>query len=67
MRQIQPGVIFYLPEENTLEKKVQVPGEEVGHQVLHCEEQRELPGGGNCCDCCELSVVTASHRQRMQQ
>ena len=50
MRQIQPGVIFYLPEENTLEKEVQVPGEEVGHQVLHYEEQRDVAGGGDCCE-----------------
>ena len=28
MRQIQPGVIFYLPEENTLEKQVQVVQEQ---------------------------------------
>ena len=57
-----------LPEKNTLKKKVQVPGEEIGHQVLHSEEQREVDGAGDCCDCWELSVVTAAtYRPRMQQ
>ena len=33
-----------LPEEQALQEEVQVPGEEIGHQVLHCQEQRQRVG-----------------------